>query len=140
LWQGAPFAAEAALILNFSDHAANERTFLAWVRTAIAVIAFGFVVERFNLFLRISRQTFGGPAARIPSLRFGELAGIGLMALGLAIVAVAAWRFLTTARKIDDPQSHPGPGSRFDVALAALIFLLGCALAAYLVFNLDGAR
>jgi len=33
------------MIKNFSDHAANERTFLAWVRTAIAVMAFGFLVE-----------------------------------------------------------------------------------------------
>ena len=34
---------------RYSDHAANERTFLAWVRTGIATIAFGFVVEKFNL-------------------------------------------------------------------------------------------
>ncbi len=43
------------MIQNFSDHAANERTFLAWVRTAIAIMAFGFLVARFNLILRISR-------------------------------------------------------------------------------------
>jgi hypothetical protein len=34
---------------GYGDHAANERTFLSWVRTAIAVIAFGFVIEKFNL-------------------------------------------------------------------------------------------
>ena len=39
------------MIRGYSDHAANERTFLAWVRTAIAVIAFGFVIEKFNLFV-----------------------------------------------------------------------------------------
>ncbi|HEV3286504.1 MAG TPA: DUF202 domain-containing protein, partial [Steroidobacteraceae bacterium] len=39
------------MIGGFSDHAANERTFLAWVRTGIAVIAFGFVIEKFNLFM-----------------------------------------------------------------------------------------
>ena len=38
------------MIKRYSDHAANERTFLAWVRTAIAVMAFGFVIERFDLF------------------------------------------------------------------------------------------
>ena len=37
------------MIGNYSDHAANERTFLAWVRTGIAVIAVGFVIEKFNL-------------------------------------------------------------------------------------------
>jgi hypothetical protein len=40
----------AAMIRSYSDHAANERTFLAWLRTSIAVIAFGFVVEKLNLF------------------------------------------------------------------------------------------
>ncbi|HMK91244.1 MAG TPA: DUF202 domain-containing protein, partial [Methylocystis sp.] len=39
------------MIKGYSDHAANERTFLAWVRTGIAIIALGFVIERFNLFL-----------------------------------------------------------------------------------------
>src|SRR6476620_940702 len=38
------------MIRGYSDHAANERTFLAWLRTSIAVIAFGFVIEKFNLF------------------------------------------------------------------------------------------
>jgi putative membrane protein len=39
------------MIRGYSDHAANERTFLAWLRTSIAVIAFGFVIEKFNLFV-----------------------------------------------------------------------------------------
>jgi putative membrane protein len=39
------------MIPRFSDHATNERTYLAWVRTAIAVMAFGFLLERFDIFL-----------------------------------------------------------------------------------------
>ena len=39
------------MIRGYSDHAANERTFLAWVRTGIAIVVFGFVIEKFNLFL-----------------------------------------------------------------------------------------
>jgi putative membrane protein len=42
------------MIKRYSDHAANERTFLAWVRTAIAVMAFGFIVEKFDLFLEVA--------------------------------------------------------------------------------------
>ena len=42
------------MIKNFRDHAANERTFLAWVRTAIAIMAFGFIVEKFGLFLELA--------------------------------------------------------------------------------------
>ena len=45
------------MIRGYSDHAANERTFLAWLRTSIAVIAFGFVVEKFNLFALILLDT-----------------------------------------------------------------------------------
>ena len=126
------------MIRNFSDHAANERTFLSWVRTAIAVMAFGFLVERFDLFLLMTRGSTHTPAPHIPEVRFGEIAGLGLMATGLAIVAVATLRFVTATREIDDEAPHAGPGSRFDLALAALLFFLGCGLVAYLVSNLAG--
>ena len=42
------------MIKRYSDHAANERTFLAWVRTAIAVMAFGFIIEKFDLFIKFA--------------------------------------------------------------------------------------
>ena len=45
------------MIRGYSDHAANERTFLAWVRTAITEIASGFVIEKFNLDLCLPWQT-----------------------------------------------------------------------------------
>ena len=128
------------MIKNFSDHAANERTFLAWVRTAIAVMAFGFLVEKFDLFLQLERASLPAKAVHVASPLFGEAAGLGLMLMGLAIVAVATLRFLQTAREIDDPAQKPGPGSRIDLALATLLFLLGCALLVYLVFNLIGGR
>src|SRR5580658_4865314 len=104
------------MIRNFGDHAANERTFLAWVRTAIAVMAFGFVVERFGLFLQTMAAAGGHPLAR-QSPRLGGAAGLALIVLGLAMVALATWRFLRTAREIDNPEPTPGPGSRLDLAL-----------------------
>jgi putative membrane protein len=127
------------MIRNYSDHAANERTFLAWVRTAIAVMAFGFVVERFGLFLQTATAMAGGShAAARATPHFSGPAGLALIALGLAMVAVATWRFVKSAREIDDPEPHAGPGSRFDLALAVLIFLLGGSLFAYLGLNLFG--
>jgi hypothetical protein len=45
------------MIKNFSDHAANERTFLAWLRTGLAVAAFGFVIEKFNLFIAMIAES-----------------------------------------------------------------------------------
>jgi len=121
------------MIHNFSDHSANERTLLAWVRTAIAVMAFGFLVERFDLFLQVTRASFLAHATVLPSPHFGQTAGLALIVFGLAIIAVATIRFVNTARKIDDTKSYAGPGTRFDLTLSVLLFLLGCALLAYLV-------
>jgi putative membrane protein len=127
------------LIRNFSDHAANERTYLAWVRTAIAIMAFGFLVEKFDLFLRAMRLSVAAHIRQPFSGRLGEAAGIAVMALGLAIVVLATVRFVRTASAIDDAAQKPGPGDRLDLALAGSILLLGCALLAYLVYGIAGA-
>jgi putative membrane protein len=122
------------MIRNFSDHAANERTFLAWVRTAIAVMAFGFLVAKFNLFLKIAAQSLavGKPAVAVPGGGFGGLAGIVLIFAGTVMVAVAAVRFVRTGRAIDSPEPGSG-GARVDLALAGLMVVLGIALVLYLL-------
>jgi inner membrane protein YidH len=120
------------MIQNFSDHSANERTFLAWVRTAIAVMAFGFLVERFDLFLELAAPSLVGRTLSVPGQKFGNQAGLALIILGIAIVAMAAMRFVMTAKVIDSTEVRPGPGARFDLVLAILLGLLGCALFVYL--------
>ena len=50
------------MIRDYANHAANERTFLAWVRTGIAIIALGFVIEKFNLFLLTVARTLAAEA------------------------------------------------------------------------------
>src|SRR6202030_4569485 len=116
------------MIKNFGDHSANERTFLAWVRTAIAVMAFGFIVEKFDLFLELAAPSLAGRALSLPGQKFGNIAGLALIVLGTAMVAIAAVRFLITARNIESEDVRHGAGSRIDVALAALLVLLGSAL------------
>jgi uncharacterized membrane protein YidH (DUF202 family) len=54
------------MIRNFRDHSANERTFLAWVRTSIAVMAFGFLVEKFDLFLEFAGPSLAGRTLILP--------------------------------------------------------------------------
>ena len=120
------------MIRNFGDHSSNERTFLAWVRTAIAVMAFGFLVERFDLFLALAAPSLAARTLWMPSQKFGNEAGLALIVLGAAIIAIAAIRFLTTAKAIDSEELHRGPGSRLDLALAILLGLLGCSLFVYL--------
>ena len=120
------------MIKNFSDHSANERTFLAWVRTSIAVMAFGFLVEKFDLFLELAAPSLTGRTLSLPGLKFGDIAGLALIILGTAMVGIAAVRFVRTAKNIDRTDQRPGTGSRIDIALAALLVLLGCALFFYL--------
>jgi len=122
------------MIRNFSDHAANERTFLAWVRTAIAVMAFGFLVAKFNLFLRIAAQSLAGsrgPVMAVPGGRLGDVAGLVLIIAGTVMVAVAAVRFIRTGRAIDSHEQRV-EGARTDLVLAALMVVLGVALVLYL--------
>lgn len=120
------------MIKNFSDHMANERTFLAWVRTSIAVIAFGFLVERFDLFLSYLGFEARDKNMVLPRSGFGHVAGLVLIILGIVMVGIAAFRFARNARQIDEQAVYPGTGSRLDLALAALIIILSAALLFYL--------
>ena len=124
------------MIRNFGDHAANERTFLAWVRTSIAVIAFGFLVERFDLFLAFMARDAGKAGQVITRSGFGNLAGLALVVLGIAMIVVAAIRFARTAKEIDAIVEYPGTGSRVDLALAALLVLLAAGLLIYFAHTL----
>jgi putative membrane protein len=123
------------MILHYSDHAANERTFLAWIRTAIAVMAFGFLVERFDLFLQIAGQTLAHKALSPTGQLVGNVAGLILIALGAATIVLATWRFRRTAVAIDSANAVPGPGERIDFLLAGLLTVLGAALFVYLAYT-----
>ena len=120
------------MIKRYSDHAANERTFLAWVRTAIAVMAFGFVIERFDLFLQVAAPQLAQRQLSAHGQAFANAAGLAFIAIGVAMIVLAGFRFARTAKDIESEADVPSPGERFDVALAVLLGLLGAALFLYL--------
>jgi len=120
------------MIKRYSDHAANERTFLAWVRTAIAVMAFGFLIERFDLFLRYLAPQFAQRQLALHGQAFANWAGLAFIVLGVVMIALASLRFAKTAKDIETDKEVPSPGARFDLALAALVGLLGVALFLYM--------
>lgn len=98
------------MIEHYTDHAANERTFLAWVRTAIAVMAFGFLVERFDLFLAATGQSLGERLVSPRGQMIGNVAGLLLILLGGAMMvcpqsAFAGPRVTSRARSC-----APAPG------------------------------
>jgi putative membrane protein len=76
------------------EHQANERTFLAWLRTSIALIGFGFAIARFSLFLRqlqtavIQQQELGRNA-----VFNSENLGVVLVIVGIIVIALAALRY-----------------------------------------------
>jgi|SRR5665213_51715 len=123
------------MIERYSDHAANERTFLAWVRTAIAIMAFGFLVEKFDLFLEIASKSFAGRTLSVGGQLVGNVAGLLLILLGGATMVLAIVRFHKTAREIDSIEKIPGTGERIDVVLVTLLVMLGAALFVYLSYT-----
>jgi putative membrane protein len=113
------------VIQHYSDHAANERTFLAWVRTGIAIVAFGFVVERFNLFLEtIAAVNRVDAPRRVTAGPLGRYEGLVLIIVGIALIIVSAVRFIRTGRRIDDEQTHGYGSVRAELILAGLLAVL----------------
>jgi putative membrane protein len=120
------------MIKNYRDHAANERTFLAWVRTAIAVMAFGFLVERFDLFIEMAAPSLPGRAISHLGQKFGNVAGLALIVAGTVMVALSMVRFIKIEKSIDSEDVRADAGAKLDIALALLLILLGVSMFLYL--------
>ena len=125
------------MIRGYSDHAANERTFLAWVRTGIAVIAFGLVIEKFNLFLQtLAASTLFGsePQGRLRRLSepLGRYEGLALIVGGTLLIMLASARFVRTARRLDAPEEHEPRSVRAELVVSGALVLLVAAYTIYL--------
>jgi putative membrane protein len=109
---------------------AAERTFLAWLRTGIALMGFGFVVARFGLFLR--ELAASNEPTKLPHSGFSLPVGILLIALGIIVNIVAAVRHRRCIRAIDRGEFRQTFGSAFGLWLAGLLALIGLTVAVYL--------
>lgn len=124
-------------IPHYSDHAANERTFLAWVRTGIAIMAFGFLVERFDIFLKIAATSLHQDSPPGIGEGFGRAAGLVLILAGAATIFLSAYRFRKTARAIESEAQVTTPSLKADVSLGLTLVILGAALVVYLIHTLS---
>jgi putative membrane protein len=108
---------------------AAERTFLAWLRTGLALMGFGFVVARFGLFLREIALTSGHQISTPGSSRWF---GIGLIALGVLVTAVAFAEHVATVRRLKRGQTFVGRPTWLGGVLAGLLVLVGILMTVYL--------
>ncbi|MGE5656300.1 MAG: YidH family protein [Actinomycetota bacterium] len=105
------------------EHQANERTFLAWLRTSIALIGFGFAIARFGLFLRQLEAAVTGADAGNPSLLNSQTLGVGLVMAGILLIPLSAWRYNRVFWQIERGNYQP---NRLIVWItAAVVMLLG---------------
>jgi len=111
------------------DHLANERTFLAWVRTGIATIIFGFAIGRFSIALREFLKLQG-----YASKTSGVTAWLGMISIvgGVLLILAGLSRYRQARVQIDSDTFEPA-GFVIDI-VSYLLGLFGAALAAYLVY------
>ena len=98
-------------------------------------MAFGFLVQKFDLFLRIAAQSLGARSVPMGSDFVGTTAGLLLIVLGGVMMAFAAIRFRKTSLAIDAEEVRSGPGAGLDITLVAMLLLLGAILFAYLIYT-----
>lgn len=114
-----------------SDYLAAERTVLAWIRTGLALMGFGFVVARFGLFL----QQLQVIQHALPAQSYGlsEWFGTSLIASGVIVNVYSGWRYSQLVRKLNRGETtHPYPSIQA-VAMAVFLALVGLAMVIYLI-------
>jgi putative membrane protein len=88
------------------DHLANERTFLAWIRTSIAMMGFGFVVVKFTLFIKQLSLVLTDEVI-LPGKGYSSVIGVLLVALGALMALFSFIRYRITERQLADKTYAP---------------------------------
>jgi putative membrane protein len=91
------------MIANYTNHASNERTFPARIRTGLAVAASGFFLIKLNIFVD---AVGGGSIPHLPAEVAGagvatRHAGLAMAGAGIAVIARSRVAFVRTRRAID---------------------------------------
>lgn len=113
-----------------TEHLAAERTFLAWVRTAIAVISLGFVVAKFGVWLRELAARLN-PQMQLHSTGMSLPMGVGMMAFGGILTVVAAWHFHIVNQAIERGEVQANRG--LVITVSAGVALLAALMIVYML-------
>ncbi len=113
-----------------TEYLANERTFLAWVRTSIAVISLGFVIAKFSVWMRelAVRITPGTP---VPSSGMSLPIGITMMTFGAILAVLAAWHYHLVNKAIEEGTVTANRG--LIITITAAVVILAVMTIVYLV-------
>jgi len=114
-----------------SDYLAAERTFLAWIRTGLALMGFGFVVARFGLFLEALQLSQPNLPLRPYGLSFWF--GTALIVLGIVVYIGSAWNHLRLVQELNRGGLEFNRPSRLAVGVALVLAVVGAMMAIYLV-------
>jgi putative membrane protein len=114
-----------------TDFLAAERNFLAWIRTGLALMGFGFVVARFALFLEELR--LAEPQLGTRSYGVSIWLGTAMIALGVAVNVLAAWRHIQLVRQLNRGSREFTKPSTLGLVVALILAAVGLAMAIYLI-------
>ena len=121
---------------NLSDYLAAERTLLAWIRTGLAMMGFGFVVARFGLFLQELHAAENSSATQHYGLSLWF--GTALIALGIVVNVIAGFHHLRLIRQLDRGETTHSHATAQAVTAAFVLAVVGLAMAIYLI-SVSGA-
>ena len=107
-----------------TDHLANERTFLAWVRTSIALMGFGFVIVKFALFIKQISVALGEKSV-IQSKGYSAIIGVLMVAFGGIMATLAYMRYRNIQKQLNANTYFP---SNWLSVLVTLSIVIGSIL------------
>ncbi|HTS78690.1 MAG TPA: DUF302 domain-containing protein [Bryobacteraceae bacterium] len=116
---------------SLSDYLAAERTFLAWIRTGLALMGFGFVVARFGLFLEALRA--GQPNLELHSYGLSLWFGTALIVLGVFVNLACTWTHIRLVRELKRGGKGLTRPSSLAIAVALFLAAIGIAMAIYVI-------
>jgi len=117
-----------------NDHLANERTFLAWIRTSLGIMGFGFVVVKFSLFIRQIELILKKDVVAGNQHEHSGAVGVSIVVIGALTVIVAFFKYRKTNKQIEEENFTQTSNSITIVAV--LIFVIGIILSWYLIDGL----